>query len=282
MKINFKIFFSVGLLFEVMISFKLAIILSINDVFTSRQSYIAHEIIEDQESVTCRQNVCDHSPAKNESNCSGWERGVEESITGAAKVLKRFPGPTFDIGETVITSYKTYTDELGSLTKCNSTFLSIRCTSTLEVLSLLAKLGKTPTYLLYQFGKVLPKVSSEFRSIVRNLSGSIGALVEEVNEVITAVERSINRILKQFQNRFVERQHERCEKIDFEECIKCAQMLTNTVALIAETALNDCDCVTYANEAYEAIAALTFILNFYLTGVQGTVYGIRKHFPVSQ
>lgn len=239
----------------------------------SPQSYKAIGFIQNQNRVTLAvryQLIVNQSPMKNESNCNGWEKGIHECYTGCAKVLKRFPGPTFDIGETVITSFKTYVDELGSLTKCNSTFVSTRSTSTLEALSLFAKLGKSPSYLIFQFGKELPKVSSAFRSIVTNLSGSIGELVQPVNEVITGAQGSINKMLKQFQNRFVERQQERCEKIDCEESVKSAQLLTNTVALIAETALSDCDCVTYANEAYEAISILVFILNLYLIGVQGS------------
>lgn len=230
---------------------------------------------DNQERVTLyavpyRQDVFKYTTVQNESICNGWERGVHQCYTQCAKVLGRFPDTTYKIGETVITSFKTYTDELGSLTKCNSTFLSKRSTSTLEAISLLSKLGKSSSYLLFQFGKVLPKVSSAFRNIVTNLSGSIGELVQPVNEVISEVERSLNKILKQFQNRFVEQKQERCEKIDFEESIKCAQLLTNTIALIAETALSDSDCITFANEAYEAISILTFILNLYLIAVQGS------------
>lgn len=238
------------------------------------QSYKAIGFIENQNRVTLavqyRMIVNQYSPQKNESNCNGWEKGIHDVYTGCAKVLKRFPSSTFDIGETVIPSFKMYSDELGSLTKCNSTFVSTRSTATLQAISLLAKLGKSPSYLLFQYCKALPKVSSALRSIVTNLSESIGELVQPVNEVITGVEGSLNKMLKQFQNRFVERQHERCEKIDFEESVKSAQLLTNTVALIAETALNDSDCVTYANEAYEAISVLIFIVNLYLIGVQGS------------
>lgn len=217
--------------------------------------------------VQYRQDIHKYSPTTNESSCdNGWEKGVQECYTECAKVMERFPDQTLTIGETVITSFKTYADELASLTKCNSTFLSTRSTATLETLSLLSKMGKSPSYLLFQFGKVLPKVSSAFRVIVTNLSGSIGELVQPIHDVITTVESSLSNVLKQFQNRFVER----CEEIDFEGTVRGAQLFTNTVALIAETALNDCDCVTLANEAYEAIAVLTFILNLYLIAVQGS------------
>lgn len=219
--------------------------------------------------VLNRPDVHKYSPMRNESSCNAWEKGIQECYTESAKVLSRFPAPTYDIGDTIITSFRTYTDKLGSLTKCNSTFLSTRSTSTLEALSLLSKMGKSPSYLLFQFGKALPKVSSAFRSIITNLSRSIGALVQPVNEVLTNVENSINNILKQFQNRFATSKRGEHEPIDFEESVKCARLFVNTIALIAETALNDCDCVTYANEAYEAIAILTFILNLYLIAAQG-------------
>lgn len=183
--------------------------------------------------------------------------------------MRRYPPATLAIGETIITSFKTYTDELRTLTISNSTLLSSRSITTLEAISLLHKLGLSPSNVIYQFNKALPSVSTAFRDIVSNLSENIGKLVEPVNEVITLTENAIMKTLVQFRNRFVERGQGRCVYIDFESAVKSARLFANTVALIAETALSKCGNVTFANETYEAISILMFILNLYLTGLQG-------------
>lgn len=141
-------------------------------------------------------------PKKNENCSNKWEEGVKRCYDGCAKVLNNFPGPTYDMGVTVITSFKTHTDKLEVLTKSNSTIIPSRSTAILEAISLLSKLGISPNYLLYQFGKAMPKMSSAYRQIVAELSGCIGELTVPVNDIITKIENSTITTIKQFRDRF--------------------------------------------------------------------------------
>lgn len=156
-----------------------------------------------------------------------------------------------------------------SLTKCNSTILSTRSASVLNVLSELSTLGISPSSIVFKFHALLPKLLSAHRQIVTDLSLFIGEMTNIVNEALINFEKTYSNVLQQFKNRFVERRLGRCAKIDFEEIMKCTQLLTNTMALIAETAINDCGCATIANDTYDAIVILNMILIHLYLAVQG-------------
>lgn len=118
--------------------------------------------------------------------------------------------------------------------------------------------------------KVLPDKTSAYINIVSSLNETIGKLDEPVIAVIQAVEKSIYTCLNQFDRRFLERKQDRCEQIDFKLMVNSARLNANTIAFIADVAVNNLDCSGFSNEAYEAIAILTFISNLQVTAVHGT------------
>lgn len=209
---------------------------------------------------------------RNESISNRWESGVNQLYVGCRDVFAQFSGPTYDIADTVINSFKIYVDQLGSLTNCNSTLLSMRSAEILDAISLLSKLGKSRSNILHEFDKGVVKVSSSYRKIVLNLSNIFGRLITHtVNEAITDLEKSFIGIIKQYQSweEQTESKLQYCANIDFEHVMKSAQLLTNTISLIAETVLNDTGRVTTTNETYEAIAVLILILNHLILCVEG-------------
>lgn len=184
-------------------------------------------------------------------------------------MFKNYPGMTNAIGENVMTSFKTYTDKLISWTMCNSTILSTRSVAILDAMTLLSSVGKSASYIVNENAKATPSLVSAYTKIVSDLSDNVGVyLTRSVNDVIVEMGELFENISKQFQDRFVQRNDEE-EKINFKAMMKSAQLLANTIGLIAETALNDCDCATISNDTYDAVAVLIFVLNDFFLSVQG-------------
>lgn len=179
------------------------------------------------------------------------------------------------MGKTVIGSFKSLTDRAVFYTGSNSSFISSRSIAVLEAISVLDKLGKSPSYLLYQFHKALPHMSMKFRGITTNLSDAIGELNRPVNKAISACETSMTDLLKYFQNRLVnQNQNQNRIEIYIKSCLKSARYLTNTIALIADTALNNCDSFTIHNDVFEAICIIIWTSLHYILSIQGTIANI--------
>lgn len=211
---------------------------------------------------------------KEECSCKDWQKGVNQLQEGSAKVFKNYPGVTNAIGETIITSFKIYSDRLISWTVCNSTILSTSSISILQALSLLSTVGKSASYIVNENAKATPSLVSAYMNIVSELSNHIGALVHPINDVIIDLGRLSEEISKQFQSRFVGRESDNVEKINFQGIMKCGQLMANTIGLIAETALDDCGCVTIPNDTFDAIAILIILLNDNLMGIQYIIVSI--------
>lgn len=194
---------------------------------------------------------------------------MQKSFDGAASVAKTYPGPTYQVGERLITSWKILIDKLGMLSKSNSTALSTASHELLKAMSLLNKFGKSPTNILLEWAKIMPKFSEAKENIVSSLSESIGVLTKHINEALGNVASDTIKIVKQFEN--LEGKSDRLKKIDIKPLIKASQILTNTVALIAETSLDICGLKP---DIYEAIAIVTLVLDSNVIGCLGTYTNI--------
>ncbi|XP_037029548.1 uncharacterized protein LOC119069571 isoform X2 [Bradysia coprophila] len=200
-------------------------------------------------------------------NCYDWRKGVQDCRSGVERVVRKFPQPTYDFGQSILASFNAQIDSLQDLTNNTSPILANRSTNLLEALSLLSKVDNTPTNLLYQVEKTLSSKSAAYRSLVANLTEMIGELDTPVNNVITSVQNSIATCLKQFNKRFSVRRQDRSEKIDFKDMVKSARLNMFTISFIAETALNSGE--QFSTSTFEAIAILTFISNLQVLATHG-------------
>lgn len=193
--------------------------------------------------------------------CPSYLEMVEQCFKGHEEVFKRFLGPTFSFGETVLITFRGHIDRLVYCSKSNSTIWSKGCAAIIKALSFLRKLGKNPIYFLNENGKATPKLFFTYRQIVTNLSNIIGELDKPINNELKTLENLFGEILNQFHASLADRKHRHCEKINFKGIMKCGRRLTNMIAIIAKTALlNYCGCVKIKKDTYEAIAVLISIL----------------------
>lgn len=182
-------------------------------------------------------------------------------------VEKDFPLSTLHITSNMMESFQVYAFRLGSLANCdNSTTLSSAAVMMLNTLGLLNPLKDTPKNMLVQFDKVLPKMSAGLRQVVSSQRCNIGEITDIINDDIKCIERSVKRPLDDFLRNGV-RNLALGRKTDFEPVIKCLQKLTNKIATISETALNDKSLST--ESVNESITILALILSHCFVFVQG-------------
>ncbi|KAJ6649123.1 hypothetical protein Bhyg_04356 [Pseudolycoriella hygida] len=198
---------------------------------------------------------------KKECICKDWHKGVEQIHEGWSKVFKKYHGLTYTMGDTVMKSFRIYTDKLTSWTTCNSTILSSRSISILQAMTLLSASGKSASYLVKENEEAMDSLVEAYTKIVSELSDYVGALTTPINNAITEMANLMVTITKQFRNRFVKRKGSVDAPINFEAMIQSTQVLANTIGLMTETILDDCGCLTIPNETYDAVAILIFILN---------------------
>lgn len=174
------------------------------------------------------------------------------------------------MGQTILASYSTQIENLIALNKTETSILSTRCTDLLNVLSTLADIDNTPSYLLLQLKKVCLEKRHLYCEIVESLSEYIGELNQPVMQVVVRVQNSTDTCLNQFEGRFSERKKQRSAKIDFKLMATSIRNNTNTIAFFADTAINNSDGLEFADETYQALTILSFISNLQLLAVHGT------------
>lgn len=228
------------------------------------------EFNKNVENVSFSVDVIWHSyRKKNECCCTSspvdaWKEGVQQYYEGTSKVAKKLSVRTYDEAETIMNAFQMYLTKLIYFTNSNSTVLSTKSAAILEALSKLNKLHQSPTTILKETERALPKLIEDYTKIVASLSEVIGQLTIPVNDSLNDLEGSIIHFIKEFFNSSALGFR---KKVDFKPVIKHAQVLINTIALIAETVLDECNLAT--PNVYESLTVLSLILIHLLISVQG-------------
>lgn len=193
-----------------------------------------------------------------------WKQGVQEYYDGCRKATWKFRGPSYDLADVVLHAFDIHLTKLISLTKSNSTVIASSSTSLLESISKGRKLGVSGLIIIKEFDKVVLGLVEEFNGVVTKLSDIIGALTNAVNDDLIDLGYAFSKFMKEFIKSGVTGFK---KKVDYEPVLKRLQQLMNTVALIAETLLNNCELAT--SEVNEAVTVLTLIVNYFAVAVQG-------------
>lgn len=170
---------------------------------------------------------------KRECSCNDWQDGVLKYFVGCSQSAKEFPKPP-DQAENVMSTFEIFLNKLIDLTTSNSTILSSSSTAILEPMSMLSKMGGSPGNLLNESINTFPQLSDD------------GQLMTHLmNDAITDLQHSIMHLGMLFRKSGVEHFGNGLgTRADYEPVTKCAQVLMNTIALIAETMLDDCKIAT--------------------------------------
>lgn len=194
-----------------------------------------------------------------------WVEGVQEYFDGTSEAAKNFPsGEPLELADAVMTSFQDFLTKLVSFSDSNSTVLSTSSTAILGALSKLNKLASSANTIIEEFDKVLPDLVETYKGVVSNLTNIIGELTCPVNHAMSELECSLQHYIKEFsQSDALGRR----KVVPFDPVMKCVQILTNTIAFIAETTIDQCELAT--PDVQDALAVLSLILDHLSICVQG-------------
>lgn len=218
---------------------------------------------DDHRNVSFSVEIIWKSYQKKNEACS-WKKGVQEYYDGCRKVAMNFRGPTYILADNVMNSFEIYLTKLIYLSNSNSTLLTSSTTAILQSLSKLNKLKKSALDVIKEANEVVLKLVEEFNDITSKLSNTIGELADSFNDALNDLGCSLSTFLNEFLRSGITGY---IKKVDYEPVLRQCQKLLNTVALIAETLLNECGFATH--DVYEAVTVLSLICVYFVLVVQG-------------
>lgn len=149
--------------------------------------------------------------------------------------------------------------KLETSTKSASLIISSKSTAILETISLMSEVGTSPTVILSGFNDVLHTVAGEYKKIILSLKQYIGVKTPTVIDAICDLECSLYTIMSDYRNAAVLNLGD--EDIDYKPVLKSIQNLTNAVACITESALQNCK---NEKDVRDALYVLVLILDHLL------------------
>lgn len=193
-----------------------------------------------------------------------WVEGVQQHYDGCRKVTWKFQGPAYNIADSVLHAFEIYLKKLIFLSNSDSAVLNSSSKAILVALSKCSKLNKSSLNIIIESHNVLPGLVKEHNETVKKLSKYIGNLTLSVVDAHNDFGFTFTKYMKEF----VDSGKTGFKKqIDYEPVLRQLQKLMNTVALIAETSLNDCRVST--TQVYESVTVLTLIYGYFAISVQG-------------
>lgn len=193
-----------------------------------------------------------------------WKESVQQFYDGCRKATWKFDGPSYDLANEAVRSFELYLTKLIYFTYSNSTVLQSSSTALLQSLSKCKRLEKTGFNIIKEFEIVLLGLVKDLNEIVEKLSEIIGDLTCTVNDALNELGYTFSYFMKEFLKLSTAG---RRNKVSYEPVLKKLQKLMNTVALIAETLINECEEPT--QEENEAVSVLELISIYFALAIQG-------------
>lgn len=162
-------------------------------------------------------------------------------------------------------AFEMYLTKLIYFTSSNSTVLTSSSNAILDSLSKCNKLERSGLNIVKEFHKVVLGLVEELNELViTKLSYIIGELTGPVNDALNDLGFTFSNFMREFLQSGLTGFR---KEVDYEPVLKQLQKLLNTVALIAETLLNECELAN--REVNEAVTVLTLICVYFTIAVQG-------------
>ncbi|KAG4075546.1 hypothetical protein HA402_003371 [Bradysia odoriphaga] len=195
-----------------------------------------------------------------------WVKGVEGHYNGCHDAVEKFCGKAKVAGDVAVRSLKEYLAKLIYFTDSNSTIVTTSSTGILNSLSKCINLNDNGLNIIVEFNKVFLSIIEDFVEVTVPLEIYIG---DDLTCALTDAIRDLGRIFSNYMNEFLNscRLFGCRKKIDYECVLKQLQKLMNTVALINETLLNQCEEAT--QEVRESVMVLDLLYCYLAIAVQG-------------
>lgn len=159
-----------------------------------------------------------------------------------------------------------YFTKLIGFASANSTIVASSSSEILRAVSKVKMINKSSFNIVFELNKVLPSVTKAFIEIAAKLSEHIGELV---NSFANATNNFVS-VMLEFTKALLNSCHlHGCRRVvDYIPVLKSSQKLMNTLALIGETLLNECECEA-TEEVYEAVFVLDLLYGYLALTVPG-------------
>ncbi|XP_037038371.1 uncharacterized protein LOC119075900 [Bradysia coprophila] len=205
---------------------------------------------------------------KNDDMCyddNRYVQSVQEYYTGCREVSWMFRGPSYCIADNVMISMESLITKLLYFANTNSTVLASSAADIFESMSKCKRLKTSCLIIISEFNKVLPRMVKDFNGVVEaKLSNYIGDVSVSFSDAVVDLSDEFSN----FMGKYLQCSASECKgKVDYKPVFKKCQRLMNTVALIAETIMNDCEPPT--REHFEAVTILSLIFCYFSIAVQG-------------
>ncbi|KAG4068475.1 hypothetical protein HA402_004816 [Bradysia odoriphaga] len=193
-----------------------------------------------------------------------FKEGLQGYYDGCLRATSNYRGNSHDLAHTVMKSFEAYLEKLIYFSNSNSTILSSCSEAILKSISILDKLDGSSMQVVKETGKVFPIVVNGLNEVALSLSDHIGNLSDSFKDAVDELGSVYLKYIKDV--RLSCRLFKCTKKVDFVPTLKKSQKLMNTVALIAETLLSQCEADV---QVQEAVLVLTLIVWWLTIAVQG-------------
>lgn len=193
-----------------------------------------------------------------------WREGVDEFYNGCRSAANLFHGKAFEIADNTLNSLQQLITKLSDFTDSNSTIISSSATDILESLSKCNKLGKSGFNIIVEYIKVFPTVVRDFNRVANNLYKQIGGLTRSFTSAVSDLGSALTKYMREFVLNI--RLNNCKEEVDYTNVLQKYQDLSNIVALIDKTLLNE-EEVT--KEVYESVLVLHLLYIYMGISVTG-------------
>lgn len=196
-----------------------------------------------------------------------WKASIGNFYNGVRTATWLFRGKAYDFANTAVLSLEGYLAKLIFFGYTNSTVVAPSSIAVLKAVSRGSRLNRSSMNIIFEYEKVLLSIIEELNEVVETLSDHIGAKVSRA--FINAL-NDLGSVFFQYMRDFLESCRSfKCKKrINSKSVFKKTIKLMNTLALVGETLLNECESKATL-QVYESVSVLHLIFTSLMSAVSG-------------
>ncbi|KAG4065469.1 hypothetical protein HA402_002703 [Bradysia odoriphaga] len=206
-----------------------------------------------------------------------WKNGVQKLYDGCRTASRSFRGKAYKLADASVNSLEQLITKLIDFTSFNSTIISTSSKSILQSMSKCDKVTGNNMNMIIEIDKIFPIVAEEYKAVAVNLSEFIGdelicSFTNAYSDFVTELSKFMKEFLQSCQLFNCRR------RVDYKRVIQKYQSLTNTMALIDQTLLDECENEV-TQEVYESVLVLHFLylcMGLSVTGVNSCALDVQN------
>ncbi|XP_037040861.1 uncharacterized protein LOC119077694 [Bradysia coprophila] len=205
-----------------------------------------------------------------------WKNGVQKLYDGCRTASKSFRGKAYELAEASVNSLEQFITKLIDFTSFNSTIISTSSKNILQSMSKCDRVKGDNMNMIIEIDKIFPIVAEEYKSVAVNLSEFIGdELICSFTNAYSDFATELTKFMKGFLHSC--RLFNCQRRVDYKRVLQKYHSLTNTMALIDQTLLDECENEV-TQDVYESVLVLHlvyFCMGLSVTGVNSCALDVQ-------